>query len=78
MEYKIKLADGKAHLINITSAYFKTWQVWQVKFTDGKVAMLFKLGSEWMQRNDDFLEAEVLEVLGRTIDKIIYKRNIAF
>lgn len=78
MEYKIKLADGKAQLINITSAYFKTWQVWQVRFTDGKVAMLFKLGSEWMQRNEDFLEAEVLEVLGRTIDKIIYKRNVAF
>ena len=78
MEYKIKLADGKAHLINITSAYFKSWQVWQVRFTDGKVAMLFKLGSEWMQRNDDFLEAEVIEVLGRTIDKIVYKRNIAF
>ena len=78
MEYKVKLADGKAHLINITSAYFKSWQVWQIKFTDGKVAMLFKIGTEWVQRNEDFLEAEVLEVLGRTIDKIIYKRNIAF
>jgi hypothetical protein len=78
MEYKIKLTDGKAHLINITSAYFKSWQVWQVKFTDGKVAMLFKIGSEWVQRNEDYLEAEVLEALGRTIDKIIYKRNIAF
>nr|WP_294944986.1 hypothetical protein [uncultured Mucilaginibacter sp.] len=78
MEYKIKLTDGKAHLISITSAYFKSWQVWQVKFTDGKVAMLFKIGSEWVQRNEDYLEAEVLEALGRTIDKIIYKRNIAF
>ncbi|OOQ61999.1 hypothetical protein [Mucilaginibacter pedocola] len=78
MEYKIKLADGKAHIINITSAYFKSWQVWHVKFTDGKVAMLFKMGSEWMQRNEDFLEAEVLEILGRAIDKIIHKRNIAF
>ncbi|TFF36723.1 hypothetical protein [Mucilaginibacter psychrotolerans] len=78
MDYKIKLTDGKAHLVNITSAYFKSWQVWHVRFKDGRVAMLFKLGSEWMQRNEDFLEEEVLQVIGSTIDKIIYKRNIAF
>ncbi|MEO7214355.1 hypothetical protein [Mucilaginibacter sp.] len=78
MDYKIKLADGKAHLVSITSAYFKSWQVWQVKFKDGKVAMLYKMGSEWMQRNEDFLEAEVLEIIGYTIDRIIYKRTISF
>lgn len=78
MDYKIKLADGKAHLVSITSAYFKSWQVWQVKFTDGKVAMLFKVGSEWMQRNEDLLEEQVLTAIGYTIDKIIYKRTIAF
>ncbi|RWY50357.1 hypothetical protein [Mucilaginibacter gilvus] len=78
MDYKIKLADGKAHLVSITSAYFKSWQVWQVKFKDGKVAMLYKIGSEWMQRNEDFLEVEVLEIIGYTIDKIIYKRTISF
>jgi hypothetical protein len=78
MDYKIKLADGKAHLVEITSAYFKSWHVWNVKFTDGKVAMLYKVGSEWMQRNEDFLEEHLLTAIGSTIDKIIYRRTIAF
>jgi hypothetical protein len=79
MKYKIKLADGTLHLIKITSAYFKAWQVWNVRFEDGKVVMLFKLGTEWMQRNEDYLDADVLNVVGVCIDKIIFKRNsIAF
>jgi hypothetical protein len=79
MEYKIKLADGTLKLINITSAYFKAWHVWNVRFDDGKVVMLFKLGSEWMQRNEDYLDSHVLTVVGVCIDKIIFKRNtIAF
>jgi hypothetical protein len=48
MKYKVKLADGTARLLDITSAYFKSWHVWKVKFDDGKVVMLYKLGSEWM------------------------------
>jgi hypothetical protein len=76
MKYKIKLADGTAHLVQITSGYFKAWHVWNVKFDDGKAVMLFKLGSEWMQRNEDFLEEHVLNALGRCIDKIIFKRKL--
>jgi hypothetical protein len=76
MKYKIKLADGTARLINITSAYFKSWHVWKVKFDDGKVVMLFKLGSEWMQRNEDFLDAHVLNSIGDCIDKIIHRRQL--
>lgn len=75
MEYKIKLADGTAHIISITSAYFKTWHVWNIKFKDGRAAMLFKMGSEWMQRNEDFLDEHVLTAIGNTIDKIIQRRN---
>ena len=75
MEYKIKLADGTLQLIKITSAYFKAWHVWNVRFDDGKVVMLFKLGSEWMQRNEDYLDAHVLSVVGVCIDKIIFRRN---
>jgi hypothetical protein len=79
MEYKIKLPDGTLQLIKITSAYFKAWHVWNVRFDDGKVVMLFKLGSEWMQRNEDYLDAHVLSALGIYIDKIIFRRNaIAF
>ncbi len=76
MKYKIKLADGTMQLVKITSAYFKSWQVWNVQFDDGKAAMLFKLGSEWMQRNEDYLDAHVLSVIGNHIDKIIHRRQI--
>ncbi len=76
MQYKIKLADGTLQLIKITSAYFKSWHVWNIQFDDGKAVMLFKLGSEWMQRNEDFLDAHVLRVVGNCIDKIIFRRKI--
>jgi hypothetical protein len=75
MKYKIKLSDGTAQLVQISSAYFKSWHVWKVKFNDGKRVMLFKLGSEWMQRNEDFLEAHVVDAIGACIDRIILKRN---
>jgi len=77
MKYKIKLPDGTAQFIQVTSAYFKSWHVWIVKFDDGRAAMLFKIGSEWMQRNEDFLEFSVLREIGAFIDKIIIKRQIA-
>jgi hypothetical protein len=78
MDYKITL-NGTTHLINISSAYFKSWHVWNIKFNDGKVVMLFKMGSEWLQRNDDFLEAPALIAIGNAIDKIIFRRKaIAF
>ena len=76
MRYKIKLTDGTTRLINITSAYFKSWHVWKVKFDDGKVVMLFRLGSDWMQRNEDFLDAHVLNSIGDCIDKIIRRRRV--
>ena len=75
MNYKIKLADGTQQLIEISSAYFKSWHVWYIKFNDGKVAMLFKLSGEWMQRNEDFLDEGVLKSIGHTIDKIIFRRE---
>lgn len=65
-------------LIEITSAYFKTWHVWTVKFADGKAAMLFKLGSEWMQRNEDFLDEHIIHAIGKRIDAILVRRKMAF
>jgi hypothetical protein len=76
MKYKIRLVDGTAQLVQITSAYFKTWHVWKVKFDDGKAVILFKLGSDWMQRNEDFLEEHVVRSLGACIDKIIFRRKL--
>jgi len=70
MKYKMKLADGTTQIVQITAAYFKTWRVWQVQI-NGKVAMLYKLGSEWMQRNEDYLDAYTLQAIGKYIDSII-------
>ena len=75
MKYKIKLADGTIRFIQVTSAYFKSWHVWNIKFDDGKAVMLFKLGSEWMQRNEDFLDEHVLRAVGFCIDRIILRRK---
>jgi hypothetical protein len=77
MKYKIRLVDGTAQLVQITSAYFKAWHVWHVKFDDGRVVMLFKLGRDWMQRNEDSLEEHLLNSLGACIDKIIFRRLIS-
>ncbi len=76
MKYQVKLADGTAHFVHITSAYFKSWHVWNVSFDNGKVVMLFKLGSDWMQRNEDFLETQLLNAVGACIDKIIFRRKM--
>jgi hypothetical protein len=75
MKHKINLPDGTVQLINITSAYFKTWHVWKVQFDNGKAVKLFKMGSEWMQRTEDFLDEHVLQAIGTCIDKIIINRN---
>lgn len=70
MNYKMKLADGTTQVIQITADYFKTWRVWKVQI-NGKVAMLYKLGSEWMQRNEDYLDAHTLMAIGKFIDNMI-------
>ena len=75
MKHKIKLPDGTAQLIKITSAYFKSWHVWNIQFDNGKAVTLFKMGGEWMQRREDFLDEHVLLVIGKCIDKIIMNRN---
>lgn len=75
MNYKIASKDGTTQLVNIASAYFKAWQVWNVQFANGNRFMLFKMGSEWMQRKEDFLDLYVLDTLGKCIDKIILRRK---
>jgi hypothetical protein len=75
MKYKIAIGDGTSQVVKITSAYFKAWHVWNVEFDNGKRCMLFKIGSEWMQRTEDFLEVKVVEAIGNYIDKIILRRN---
>ncbi|TSD67296.1 hypothetical protein FFF34_007840 [Inquilinus sp. KBS0705] len=79
MHYRIKFADGTTHLVQITAALFKKWKVWKVEFADGKAAMLLKSGNEWLQRNEDILDAYLLNALGKLIDDaIISKKGLSF
>ena len=75
VKHKIKLPDGRIQIIRITSAWFKSWHVWIVRLDNGQAAMLFKMGSEWMQRHDDFLDAPLLDAVGKRIDRIIFHRS---
>jgi hypothetical protein len=70
MNYKMKLADGTTQLIQITADYFKTLRVWRVQ-VNGKIAVLYKAGNEWMQRHEDYLDAYTLKAIGKYIDSII-------
>ncbi|HEY4196079.1 MAG TPA: hypothetical protein VGM63_11120 [Mucilaginibacter sp.] len=68
MNYKITLPDGTTQAIQIISTNFKRLKVWLVQFKDGKHAMLYKVGNEWMQRTEDFLDTALVIAIGRCID----------
>jgi hypothetical protein len=75
MSYEILLADGVIVLLQITAATFKTWKVWRVQFVDGREAMLYKCGDEWVQRNEDQLDNSAIIAIGKHIDGISLKKN---
>jgi len=68
MHHKIKLKDGTVQAVKIVATTFKKFRVWLVQFKDGKQAMLYKSGNEWMQRTEDFLDASLILILGQYID----------
>jgi hypothetical protein len=68
MHYKLKLPDGTIQAIQIISTTFKKLKVWVVQFKDGKQAMLYKCGNEWMQRTEDFLDGPLINAIGKYID----------
>ena len=78
MHYKIKLKDGTVQAIQIMSTTFKKFKVWLVQFKDGKQAMLYKCGNEWMQRTEDFLDASLIIIIGKCIDGISEKNPPGF
>ncbi|MEB0261111.1 MULTISPECIES: hypothetical protein [unclassified Mucilaginibacter] len=69
MSYEIILEDEVIKIVHITSATFKTWKIWRVQFHDGKEAVLYKCGNEWMQRIEDQLEIQFLIAIGKYIDE---------
>jgi len=75
MSYEILLADGAVLLFQITAATFKTWKVWKIQFTDGREAMLYKCGDEWVQRTEDQLNKAAIIAIGKCIDEISSKKD---
>jgi hypothetical protein len=79
MSYEIILADGTAQHLQISEATFKTWKVWRIQFDDDKEAMLYKCGIEWVQRNEDHLDAYHIMEIGKYIDGISHgKISLSF
>ena len=70
MYHKIKLKDGTVQAIQIVATTFKKLKVWLVQFKDGKQAMLYKCGNEWLQRTEDALDASLIMIIGKCIDGI--------
>lgn len=68
MNYKIKLKDGTTQVIRIIATTFKKLEVWKLSFSSGREIMLFKIGSQWLQRNEDFLEQRYVTSIGAYID----------
>lgn len=76
MKYKVLLA-GTAHYIKIKAEHYKNWKVWRIQFDNGKKATLVKMGNEWMQRHEDFLDKSALITIGQFIDRMILNTNPA-
>ena len=70
MSHEILLANGAILMLQITAATFKTWKVWKIQFTDGREAMLYKCGDEWVQRNEDQLDEFSIIAIGQHIDDL--------
>lgn len=68
MGYKKILINGKEQIIEIVATTFKKLKVWSVRFKDGTEVMLYKCGSEWLQRTEDTLDEFSLKTLGVLID----------
>jgi hypothetical protein len=70
MDYKIKFTDGTTEIIQIIATSFKKLNVWKLSFAGGKEIMLYKVGSEWLQRTEDCLEECYLISIGAYIDRM--------
>lgn len=68
MNYKIMLKDGTTQIIQIISTTFKKLKVWKLSFTGGKEVMLYKVGNQWLQRTEDYLEQRYVILIGAYID----------
>lgn len=71
MQFQIVLTrNGYKQVLHLISEKLKSLKVWKVRFHDGGEAILFKCGTEWMQRREDNLEHWLLKAIGEKIDQI--------
>lgn len=68
MDYKIKFKDGTTQVIQIIATTFKKLKVWKLAFKNGKEIMLYKVGTQWLQRTEDYLEECYVLSIGSYID----------
>jgi len=70
MDYRIRLKDGTTQIIQIIATTFKKLKVWKLSFSGGKEVMLYKVGTQWMQRTEDYLEQRYVTLIGAYIDRM--------
>ncbi len=71
MQVEVVLSrNGYKQVLQLISETLKNLSVWKVRFHDGAEAVLFKCGTEWMQRNEDNLDIWLLKAIGEKIDQI--------
>ncbi|TDO20921.1 hypothetical protein [Pedobacter duraquae] len=70
MDYKIRLTDGSIQIIKIIATTFKRMKVWKLSFNSGQEIMLYKVGSQWLQRTEDYLEQYYVISIGAYIDRM--------
>ena len=71
MQHQIVLSgNGSKYVLQLISSSLKSLRVWKVRFQDGAEAVLIKVGSEWLQRNEDNLDNWLIKVIGEKIDQI--------
>ena len=70
INYKIRLADGTTQIVKIIATTFKKLKVWKLDFNNGKEIMLYKVGTEWLQRTEDYLEQNYVRSIGAFIDSL--------
>jgi hypothetical protein len=62
------ISNEISRVISFTPATYKKLAVWTVHFENGKEAMLYKCGGEWMQSHEGALEPPDLIAIGNQID----------
>jgi exonuclease III len=68
MNYTFRLKDGTTQIIQIIATTFKKLKVWNLFFPDGNEVMLYKMGNQWLQRTEDYLEQSYVISIGAFID----------